>query len=321
MDSELHKYASPSGVRSEEEVEDEDLDRYSEDEYGGFPSMGRPSAVQNEDDYDYAIELTPDDEYRKSAQVLGNITDFEDADEYIENLIHDMLEKDDEKEILKKNRNSKGRHSRSSSSRSASEGCDAVRRSSASISKNKDSYEAPVRDKDGFPTGKKNSKSFFDYVFGRSGGADKQDKHSDDEAEDDSRDSRANNSGSGSGDVEAGAYSSPYGSPENHKDTNGRAPQLGHSPLQRAVSLRTQALLEQKTKSERNSSTTEDSAQTNQYMHNPFDSTDSSSHDTDEDNNGLTPTEAITYIGKRQLLSRIGVLGKKKKWVEKAARR
>ena len=27
-------------------------------------SIGRPSNFQNEDDYDYAIELKPDDEYR-----------------------------------------------------------------------------------------------------------------------------------------------------------------------------------------------------------------------------------------------------------------
>jgi len=47
---------------------------------------GRVSSVMNEDDYDYALVLCPDDEYRKAAKLLGNITDFQDADEYIEDL-------------------------------------------------------------------------------------------------------------------------------------------------------------------------------------------------------------------------------------------
>ena len=29
-----------------------------------FQSIGRPSIIANEDDFDYAIELVPDDEYR-----------------------------------------------------------------------------------------------------------------------------------------------------------------------------------------------------------------------------------------------------------------
>lgn len=29
-----------------------------------FPTEGRKSTVFNEDDFDYALELTPDDEYR-----------------------------------------------------------------------------------------------------------------------------------------------------------------------------------------------------------------------------------------------------------------
>jgi hypothetical protein len=42
-------------------------DPYSEpmaDDY--FPSLSRPSVIANEDDYDYALELVPDPEYRYS---------------------------------------------------------------------------------------------------------------------------------------------------------------------------------------------------------------------------------------------------------------
>lgn len=35
-----------------------------EDDFPAFAGVGRPSNVLNEDDYDYAIELKPDNEYR-----------------------------------------------------------------------------------------------------------------------------------------------------------------------------------------------------------------------------------------------------------------
>ena len=68
------------------------------DEASLIPSLGRLSTLQNDDDYDYAIELVPDDEYRKAAKILGNISDFEDADEYIENLLVQIDEEEEEEE-------------------------------------------------------------------------------------------------------------------------------------------------------------------------------------------------------------------------------
>lgn len=46
-----------------------------------FPSMGRPSIIGNEDDYDYAIELFPNDEYRLVAKDADNIINFDEIDE------------------------------------------------------------------------------------------------------------------------------------------------------------------------------------------------------------------------------------------------
>lgn len=45
-----------------------------------FQSSRRLSSINNEDDYDYAIELLPDNEYREAAEALPNIIDFDDED-------------------------------------------------------------------------------------------------------------------------------------------------------------------------------------------------------------------------------------------------
>ena len=47
-----------------------------EETYVRMPKMGRPSTFANEDDYDYALELVPDEEYRQAAEELANIADF-----------------------------------------------------------------------------------------------------------------------------------------------------------------------------------------------------------------------------------------------------
>jgi hypothetical protein len=69
-----------------------DYSYIDDEDVGRMPAMGRPSVLGNEDEYDYAIELLPDEEYRKSAKILGNISDFEDAEDYIEDL---LLNEDD----------------------------------------------------------------------------------------------------------------------------------------------------------------------------------------------------------------------------------
>ena len=43
--------------------------------------MARQSTCMNEDDYDYAIELSRDDEYRQAADALPNIAELDDVDD------------------------------------------------------------------------------------------------------------------------------------------------------------------------------------------------------------------------------------------------
>lgn len=47
---------------------------------GGGHHQGRPSTLFNEDDFDYAIELLPDDEYRQAAEALPEIVDFDEVE-------------------------------------------------------------------------------------------------------------------------------------------------------------------------------------------------------------------------------------------------
>jgi hypothetical protein len=79
--------------------------------FSSFYAAGRPSNAHNEDDYDYAIELRPDDEYRyllliyfvcfwfsfmiainnilwyrQVAEALPDIIDFEDLEEYSDDM-------------------------------------------------------------------------------------------------------------------------------------------------------------------------------------------------------------------------------------------
>jgi len=75
---------------------DDDMESRRDSKMHSNGPTGRVSSIMNEDDYDYALVLCPDDEYRKAAKLLGNITDFQDADEYIENLLEEMCAQDDD---------------------------------------------------------------------------------------------------------------------------------------------------------------------------------------------------------------------------------
>ena len=44
------------------------------------PVSGRQSHAENDDDYDYALELQPDNEYRTVADILPSIGDYSDLD-------------------------------------------------------------------------------------------------------------------------------------------------------------------------------------------------------------------------------------------------
>eukprot|EP00602_Paraphysomonas_sp_CaronLab_P006523 CAMPEP_0185036826 /NCGR_PEP_ID=MMETSP1103-20130426/30375_1 /TAXON_ID=36769 /ORGANISM="Paraphysomonas bandaiensis, Strain Caron Lab Isolate" /LENGTH=314 /DNA_ID=CAMNT_0027574535 /DNA_START=52 /DNA_END=993 /DNA_ORIENTATION=+ len=51
-----------------------------DEEFTACAGIGRPSNAHNEDDYDYALELMPDDEYRLVAAKNTNISDFSEVD-------------------------------------------------------------------------------------------------------------------------------------------------------------------------------------------------------------------------------------------------
>jgi hypothetical protein len=46
---------------------------------GSDRPISRPSSIMNEDDYDYAIEIRPDDDYRKVAANVSHLRDFRDV--------------------------------------------------------------------------------------------------------------------------------------------------------------------------------------------------------------------------------------------------
>jgi hypothetical protein len=70
------------------DINDNDISGYNfahlQDDHGynnnEFQSSRRQSSINNEDDYDYAIELLPDNEYREAAEALPSIIDFDDED-------------------------------------------------------------------------------------------------------------------------------------------------------------------------------------------------------------------------------------------------
>lgn len=58
-----------------------DYFNFSMDE-SDFPALGRPSCTSNDDDYDFAMELVPNDEYRQVAEALDDIVDFDAIDAF-----------------------------------------------------------------------------------------------------------------------------------------------------------------------------------------------------------------------------------------------
>lgn len=80
-------YSQEEAAQLEEDqgsvADDDDMMPFIDDiEFApSFHSMrGRVSSVSNEDDYDYALELRHDDEYRQAAEALPEITDFQNLE-------------------------------------------------------------------------------------------------------------------------------------------------------------------------------------------------------------------------------------------------
>ncbi len=250
--------------------------------------MGRPSVAGNEDDYDYAIELVPDVEYRKSAKILGNISDFEDADEYIESLLME-----EEGEGLEDDHVSTPERESSIDAMKSKEN---VRSSSGeSIDIFKD--EANGNQEESI---KSSSLSFFSRFLGVF-------------------EKKSAEKGPTSSPTRVGAdgLQSPSISGEaikqNSSVMNIKLSPFGdmHGELE---SGKTAVQKEEEHGGETTSaeSGTEDVDQ----MGN-----DDVSHIAEEEELGLTPREAAIIISRKQFLTRIGVLSKKRNWVEKAARR
>lgn len=68
---------------SSHDIEQENWMQYDDQEYNAIERLetGRQSTCMNEDDYDYAIELNRDDEYRQAADALPNIAELDDVDD------------------------------------------------------------------------------------------------------------------------------------------------------------------------------------------------------------------------------------------------
>ena len=68
---------------SSHDIDQENWMQYDDQEYNPNEGLnvGRQSTCMNEDDYDYAIELKRDDEYRQAADALPNIAELDDVDD------------------------------------------------------------------------------------------------------------------------------------------------------------------------------------------------------------------------------------------------
>lgn len=68
---------------SSHDIEQENWMQYDDQEYNDIERLetGRQSTCMNEDNYDYAIELNRDDEYRQAADALPNIAELDDVND------------------------------------------------------------------------------------------------------------------------------------------------------------------------------------------------------------------------------------------------
>ena len=68
---------------SSHDIEQENWMQYDDQEYNAIERLetGRQSTCMNEDNYDYAIELNRDDEYRQAADALPNIAELDDVND------------------------------------------------------------------------------------------------------------------------------------------------------------------------------------------------------------------------------------------------
>jgi len=289
---------------------DDDFESHIDSKMHSNAPTGRVSSVMNEDDYDYALVLCADDEYRKAAKLLGNITDFQDADEYIENLLEQMCARGDDEDDNESD-------ACSNASLSPSKG-DLIADTDFSIALSPSpSAEAPTVPPSASSVSAGKS-PFYKRMFRGWGAA------SSEQVEAGTM-SRAH-SGVMSTTGGPAAASSVSGSSTNIGEISspsGAALSAGNalayvspfaSPIRGIASpaLFTPDAAQQADASSRVTVSADQTAS---------DATASSDANTSVEDVPLTASAAIQIISKRQLLSRIGILANKKKWVEKAARR
>ena len=282
---------------------------------------GRISSVMNEDDYDYALVLQPDDEYRKAAKVLGNITDFQDADEYIDTLLEEMcLNSDDDddensSDMLRKNSpiinlkvaetdsrdTSEKQNNQSNDMKTFAAGAGATSLSIALDINSSGTSPLVKQETSGSVHSSTGAESFYARMF--SGWTSPSSKTNDAKKIENAATSESRIAGISSstqshnqgniGEIvsspnslpKSPEYVSPFASPIRGLQSPATPDMLSPLPIGAAGSGPAVA----------------------------------STGDLQEPD--MTASEAIQIISKRQLLTRVGILAQKKKWVEKAARR
>lgn len=251
-----------------------DYSYIDDEDVGRMPAMGRPSVLGNEDEYDYAIELLPDEEYRKSAKILGNISDFEDAEDYIEDL---LLNEDDFDDHL-------GLDAEVPSSRRTTDTGLGSELEQKMADEDRDPSQLLPSKGDGDNISKTTPfyKKVFTWAF-----------------------QKGQVAAPASPTHRGGQHQSPLG-----KDGNG--PKL--SPFSDLSELERGKVAE--AADEASPSSQDRGGAGSQADEDGADPAQEESFDI-----GLTGAEAASIISKKQFLSRIGLLSKKRSWIEKSARR
>ena len=325
-----------------------------DDESGNMNRSGRLSSVHNEDDYDYALVLMPDDEYRKAAKVVGNISDFGDADEYIENLLFtDKVplgfgegggEDDDDYEddlasvstalIPGEEQTYKGQIAKKKIPMSITSSADAEAddglsprknksqgssKSGKNSNKNKSKVTSSV-EKDNANTA--TSSSFYQRLFGwggvksANGASSSPTAKAHDSDEEQGIAASSSNSKTKAQSSHIGEINSPLSKMKNKNKNVLSGTSVTGSPSTYVSPFASPI----RGISSPPDETLQSSGATTPIMSNDSTVEDHSNAD-EEEPDELTVSQAIEVISRRQLLTRIGVLASKKKWVEKAARR
>ena len=271
------------------------------EDHGDFSSSRRLSTSANEDDYDYALELRADDEYRQAAEHLYNITDFEDCENYLESLLTEQDEERQEQDRDEEREDEEGKSEK---------------------------YPLEAESKQLAPSltrvsneGNSSESGLSSYIFGSSPAVGRRSKYKDSDGEDEDEEVSP-----------SAATSSP--SVRNRSNSAAKMAGTGWSDMDlsgvEAGEAATTLATEGKKGSRNSNSSSSHRRRSTSYgsrggaakmRRSP--SRGSSSHadgDSDEETH-LTPAEAKDVVSRSQLRSRLGLLQMQRKWAISAARR